>query len=109
MFILFLNLYIIKYKNFYSSLSCCNLKVGVFLGGGGGGCYLKFEKKYFFECVGLRFRVICEYMFGNAMFHFYSHSFCLDAIMIFIFFKLVILVIHIGREFISWASTLIYN
>jgi hypothetical protein len=51
-FILFKNLCIIKYKNFYFSLSCCNLKV-VLGGGGGGGCYLKLEKQYFFECVGL--------------------------------------------------------
>ncbi len=79
----FLNLYIIKYKNFYSSLSCGNLKVVFF---GGGGCYLKLEKQYFFECVGLGFRVICGYVFGNAVcFHFYSRSFCLDAIVIFIF------------------------
>ncbi len=63
-FILFFNLYIIKYKNFYSSLSCCNLKV-VFLFW--GGCYLKLEKQYFFECVGLGFKVICGYMFGNVV------------------------------------------
>ncbi len=25
------------------------------------------EKQYFFECVGLGFRVTCGYMFGNAM------------------------------------------
>ncbi len=45
----------------------------------------------------------------QCCFHFYSHSFCLDAIVIFIFLKLVILIIDIGREFISWPSTLIYN
>jgi hypothetical protein len=80
-FTLFLNLYVIKYKNFYSSLSCCNLKVVSF---GGGECYLKHEKQYFFECVGLGLFVgICLAM--HCGFHFYSHSFCLDAIVIFIF------------------------
>jgi hypothetical protein len=84
-FILFLNFYIIKYKNFYSSLSCCNLKVVfIFL----GGCYLKLEKQYFFECVGLGFKVICGYVWQcNVVSILYSHSFCLDAIVNFIFFN----------------------
>ncbi len=43
------------------------LEGGFFSFRGGEGCYLKLEKQYFFECVGLGFRVICGYMFGNAV------------------------------------------
>ncbi len=46
-------------------MSCCNLKRGFFFFL--EGCYLKLEKQFFFECVSLGFRVICEYMFGNAV------------------------------------------
>ncbi len=43
---------------------------------------MKLEKQYFFECVGLGLFVgICLAM--QCCFDFYSHSFCLNAIVIF--------------------------
>jgi len=91
-----------KYKIFYASLSCCNLKVFVFL-----GAVWNLKNNIFLNVwlVGL-FVGICLAM--QCCFHFYSHIFCLDVCDV-LKKNLVILVIHIEREFISWPSTLIYN